>query len=80
MPRYFFHIRAGNNLTEDPDGTELPDIRAAKAHAVKAACRIWSERPPRSTANDGAFEVTDEAGEVVLRVSFSEAFAERAVT
>lgn len=43
-------------------------------------CRDWIERPPESTDNDETFDVTDEAGDIVLEVPFSEAFAERAVT
>jgi hypothetical protein len=80
MPRYFFHVRDGSTLTEDRQGMELPDVEAARKHATKAACRIWSETPPTSTSNDETFEVTDERGAVVVRVSFSEAFAERAAT
>ena len=30
MPRYFFHVRSGGDLTRDPDGAELPDIDAAR--------------------------------------------------
>ncbi|HYI90611.1 MAG TPA: hypothetical protein VEY05_11980 [Beijerinckiaceae bacterium] len=80
MPRYFFHVRSGGDLTRDPDGAELPDIDAARKHAVKMACRAWSERPPESQENNETFEIADGSGEVVLRVPFSEAFAERAVT
>ena len=80
MPRYYFHVRSGNDLTRDPDGSDLPDIDAARKHAVRVACRVWSERPPESTNSNETFEITDEAGQVVLKVPFSEAFAERAVT
>ena len=80
MPRYYFHVRAGSGLTRDPDGADLPDIDAARKQAIKMACRAWSERPPESTDNDDAFEIADESGQVVLKVPFSEAFAERAVT
>jgi hypothetical protein len=79
MPRYFFHICDGKTLTADREGVELPDVEAARKHAIKAACRIWSERPPEAGQNDMTFEVSDGT-DVVLRVSFSEAFAERAVT
>ncbi len=80
MPRYHFHVRADGNLTEDREGTELPGIDAARKHALAMACRAWTERPPESTDNDEAFEIADETGELVLKVPFSEAFAERAVT
>ena len=80
MPRYFFHMREGNGLTKDPDGLDLPDLHAARATAIKKSCQIWSEMPPEPGRNDQTFEVTDQAGDIVLTVSFSEAFAERAVT
>jgi hypothetical protein len=47
---------------------------------VEMACHAWSERPPEAQDNDETFEITDQSGEVVLSVPFSEAFAERAVT
>ncbi len=80
MPRYYFHVRAGDDLAQDTQGVDLPDIDAARKEAVKRACRIWSERPPESSGNNETFEIADETGHVVLKVPFSEAFAERAVT
>ena len=80
MPRYFFHVRAGGAVQRDSEGTELADIEAARHEAVERACAIWSKDPPDPEHNDHTFEVADETGETVLVVSFSEAFAERAVT
>lgn len=80
MPRFFFHIRNESGLRTDGEGMELPDVEAARKEAVARACEIWSKRPPDAAHNNDTFEVTDEAGEVVRRVPFSEAFAERAVT
>ena len=37
MPRYFFHVRIGRELTRDDEGIELPGIDAAVAEALKAA-------------------------------------------
>jgi len=37
MPRFFFHIRDGATLIEDPDGSELPDLAAAREEAAPAA-------------------------------------------
>ena len=80
MPRYYFHVQSKGDLARDPHGSDLPDIEAARKEAVKRACRAWSERPPESTHNDDTFEIANASGEVVLRVPFSEAYAERAVT
>ena len=80
MPRYYFHVREGNELRRDAEGVDLPDLQAARARAVKEACRRWSETPPDPAHNDQTFEIGDDAGRTVLTVPFSEAFAERAVT
>nr|WP_321182289.1 hypothetical protein [Methylobacterium sp. Leaf122] len=37
MPRFFFHIRDGATLIEDPDGSELPDLAAAREEAAQGA-------------------------------------------
>jgi hypothetical protein len=52
MSRYYFHVRAGSDLTRDAEGSDLQDIDAARKRAVTMACRAWSERPPDSTESD----------------------------
>ena len=37
VPRYFFHVRIGRELTRDDEGVELLGIEAAVAEALKAA-------------------------------------------
>ena len=36
MPMYYFHLRNQDKLT-DPEGTELVDVDAARAHALVVA-------------------------------------------
>jgi hypothetical protein len=33
MPRYYFNLKNGEDTLPDPEGTELPDNEAARAHA-----------------------------------------------
>lgn len=40
MPRYFLHI---DELDTDPDGTELPDIEAARREATLSAREMLAE-------------------------------------
>ena len=40
MPRYFLHI---DELDTDPDGTELPDLEAARREAVLSAREMLAE-------------------------------------
>jgi hypothetical protein len=37
MPRFHFHLRVRGAIHRDPDGTDLPDIAAARAHAAAVA-------------------------------------------
>jgi hypothetical protein len=37
MPRFHFHLRARGQIHRDLDGTELPDVAAARAHATGVA-------------------------------------------
>jgi hypothetical protein len=68
VPRYFFHIRDGDELIEDFEGSEFPDLETAKAEALETALDIIAERVRSSVDLDGrAFEIADEDG-IVLAV------------
>lgn len=69
MQRYYFHIRRGDTITHDPDGSEFASISDAEAYAVKSAREILAEKVIKGEVVDGeTFEVTDESGQVALRV------------
>jgi hypothetical protein len=65
MPRYFFNFKDGQLLL-DNEGTELPDLDAARAQAIIASgtmlhdqgAKFWQDR-------DWHMWVTDEAGTIV---------------
>ncbi len=62
MPRYFFH-RTDGDFDPDREGTELPDLDAARLEAIKYAAetvkdspdQVWSSTPFR-------IEVSDDTG------------------
>jgi hypothetical protein len=71
MSMYYFHIRDGDKFEVDPDGTELPDIDAAHAEALKVAHELL-----REVANLGqkaVIEIADEHGRTVLTMPLSDA-------
>ena len=71
MPMYYFHIRDGDHLEPDPDGTELPDLDAARTEALKVAQELMAE-----VANLGrraVIEIADGGGQTILSVPFSDA-------
>ena len=74
MPLYFFHITNGTRAFRDPEGVELPDVRAAHDYALADAHDMM--RRDRSGCEDWSawtFEITDEFGRYALTVPFSEA-------
>lgn len=71
VPLYYLHIRNGDKLEVDPDGTELPDVNAAFAEAVKVARELVDE--VHDLGRDAVIEVADGSGETILTVPFSDA-------
>ena len=70
MPLYYLHIRNGDKLEVDPDGTELPDLNAAVAEALKVARELLGE--VNDLRRDAVIEIADGAGRTVLTVPFSD--------
>jgi hypothetical protein len=73
VPRYFFNARSENGLTRDEEGLDLPDVKAARGEALKAAEQLWGDLSADIARKDMAIEVTDEAEQTVLTVPFTEA-------
>lgn len=74
MPRYFFHIRNSEHV-DDAEGRELPDLEAAREHALEGARDLVCEDIRKGWLNlDHYVEVADEAGVVLLRLTFRDAF------
>jgi len=71
MPCFFLHIREAAGLTEDPDGSLVPDLCATRAGAVVAAREIAAERLRAGRPlNAQRFEICDGAGRLLATVPF----------
>jgi hypothetical protein len=76
MPRFFFHIRSkGNGRSRDNLGLCFPSVETAATEALRQAQglkRVFEIRgeDPR----DHAIEIENEAGDVVLLLSFADIF------
>ncbi len=65
MPRFYFHIRDGDTLIEDHDGSDLPDLEAARSEALAGARSILAEKVKAGEVINGRrFEIVDENGEL----------------
>lgn len=71
MPRYFFHVIDGASF-RDETGTELPDIDAARAQAIRLSGEILQETGARFW-NGTAWKliVTDNDERTLFELRFS---------
>ena len=74
MARYYFNIR--NDVdTDDAEGVELPDLDAAREHAMDGARDLVCADIKKGYLNlDHRIIVTDERGDEVLTLTFRQAF------
>ncbi len=63
MGLYRFHVRDASGLVEDEEGTELPDLHAVLAEALRCTREVMAEAPAVAGME---FVITDEAGRLVL--------------
>jgi hypothetical protein len=74
MPRYFFNLHEADGIAEDPEGSEFPDILAARREAIAGARSIIKDGAGRGIVDlTGWIEVVDADGQPVLTVPFVEA-------
>ena len=43
MPRYFLHVEADGHRFDDEEGTEFPNLEAARQTALRAAAQIAAD-------------------------------------
>jgi uncharacterized protein DUF6894 len=72
LPRYYLHIRSGDQTALDDEGTDLPDLQAARADALVAARELFaagikSARDPLPKSIVIADKAGKELGEVRLK-------------
>ena len=71
MSQTFFHLRDGVDTLPDPEGTELPNLEAARACAMRNAYSIMAEDTSKGRLNlNYCIEISDEGGIVLDTVYF----------
>jgi hypothetical protein len=66
VPRYFFHVY-DDVIAQDEEGTELPNLAAARLNALAGARDLISEQVRRGYFVPSHWiDVIDEQGETVL--------------
>ena len=66
MPRYYFHVREGQEISRDVEGQDLPNAEAARREAINASREILGEKLLHGgSLNHRQIEIADETGHVV---------------
>jgi len=69
LGRFYFHLSAGNLITLDEEGTELPDLSAAKGEAVLAARELLADAIKSGDPDvPEILVIADEAGQPLANV------------
>ena len=77
MPRFFLHIDDGTQRIEDDEGSELPDLSAAREEALGAARQLWAAAIlARRDIGMGSFIIANDRDEVIGSVRMDEALPE----
>lgn len=70
MPRYYFHIKDGEDIP-DTEGTELPNDEAARTEAVAASAEAIAGLGERFwNGSEWQMNVVDEGGREVVTLAF----------
>jgi len=70
---YYFNIRAGSRLVDDPEGDTYPDLQAARDAALGMARDMIAEGDQKGEdRRSWRFEIMDRANQQVLTVTFLE--------
>jgi hypothetical protein len=71
MPKYYFHIRNGDELEVDDIGTDFASLELAVGDAKLAAREMIAELLMAGEVVDGQqFEIADTRGDVLATVPF----------
>ena len=74
MPLYYFHLRDGEDLLLDPEGSELADFEAVRARALLSARSLMSADILEGRLQlDLRIDVEDAGGRVTYRLPFRDA-------
>jgi hypothetical protein len=76
MPHYYFGLNTGTRLILDREGSELPDLNAARAQARAVACDVMRNDGRRTLS--WLVQVTDAEHQLCFEVLFATAAEEMA--
>ncbi len=73
MTRFYFHMRMGDHIELDTDGTELPSFAAAQDEALQSAREILADAIKGSSDPIDGFVIADENGQELASIPLRDA-------
>lgn len=75
MPHFYFDVFNGHGQTPDEEGLDLADESSARVIALDSVRSMVAEDARKGLIDlNGRIDVKDDDGEVLLTVSFADAF------
>jgi len=71
MPRYYLHVRNGDDLAPDLEGQDIEDLVAAR-HEALSAQELWRTLEPNIARDRVSIEITDDSGALLATVPLSD--------
>ena len=68
MPTYYFHLKTGDVIVEDPEGSELANLQAARQYAVSAARELLAHAIREGRETPDCVLVIDAEGRELFTV------------
>lgn len=73
--RCYFHLSDGQTTILDERGVDVADLSRLRSEAVQAIFELAQEDELHEPLADWRMEVADEAGQVLLMITFSDVLA-----
>jgi hypothetical protein len=71
VPKYFFDIVDGGTYSRDDEGSELPDVEAAREEALGCLPELARSKLSSGDRRDVIVDVRDETGQVIFTATLS---------
>ena len=72
MPRYYLHVRNGDDLAPDLEGQDFEDLVAARHEALISAQELWRTLEPNIARDRVSIEIMDDSGGLLGTVALSD--------
>ncbi|HEX4174090.1 MAG TPA: hypothetical protein VHY82_16600 [Acetobacteraceae bacterium] len=78
MVKFYFNLQTDGAVSEDPEGTDLPDLEAARQEATNAAREMAAAAVRASNENPAdCILIADASGRVLVTVSLADMIPKR---